>query len=132
MHPFRGDRRNPLFGGSFNNTFEQIRGRPTDHRSVEMYDYPKNQEKPSFNSYPEGHDTVLLSALQNYGSGSDGGWERQAGGGPVRMTCGELRERHVGRSVELVGRVQQHRQGRFVQLRDGHGSTQLVVPEHVC
>lgn len=101
---------------------------------MEMYDYPKNQENPCFNNYQEEHETVLLNALQNYnnGSGSDGDWERPAGGGPMRVTCGELREKHVGRTVELVGRVQQHRQGRFVQLRDGHGSTQLVVPEHVC
>lgn len=53
------------------------------------------------------------------------------GASSVRVNCGELRSAHVGQYVEIVGRLQKQTMGRFILLRDGHGSTQLVVPPDV-
>lgn len=50
---------------------------------------------------------------------------------PVRVGCGELRTQHVGRLVELDGRVNRCRLGRFIELKDSHGSVQLVAPSSV-
>ncbi len=49
-------------------------------------------------------------------------------------TCGDLREEHLGRKVILAGWVQFTRLGgRFVLLRDAHGTTQLFLqhPEEI-
>lgn len=50
---------------------------------------------------------------------------------PRRVSCGELRIQHIGALVELAGSVQEKRLGRFLLLRDAHGSTQLVLPDEV-
>ena len=45
-----------------------------------------------------------------------------------KRTCGELRTQHVGEIVELVGWIDESKKnGRFMQLRDGHGSIQVVI-----
>lgn len=51
---------------------------------------------------------------------------------PRRMNCGELREHHNGTQVELHGRVNRSRLGRFIELKDQHGVIQLVAPVEVC
>nr|CAD7439186.1 unnamed protein product [Timema bartmani] len=44
-------------------------------------------------------------------------------------TCGELRVDHVGREVRLCGWLEYERMGKFLTLRDGYGSIQLVVTD---
>lgn len=48
-----------------------------------------------------------------------------------RVSCGDLRECHIGMEVELCGRVQYQRVGRFLTLRDQYGMTQVVAPDDV-
>ena len=50
---------------------------------------------------------------------------------PRRMNCGELREHHSGIIVELQGRVNRTRLGRFIELKDQFGIIQLVAPMEV-
>lgn len=51
---------------------------------------------------------------------------------PIRkVLCGELRLQDAGSSVEISGRIQNQRLGRFLSLRDDTGITQLVVPDDV-
>lgn len=49
----------------------------------------------------------------------------------MRVHCGELREHHTGMIVEISGRVNKQRLGRFLTLKDVNGMTQLVVPDSV-
>lgn len=44
------------------------------------------------------------------------------------MNCGELREHHHGAFVEMDGKVNRTRMGRFIELKDQYGVTQLVAP----
>lgn len=45
-----------------------------------------------------------------------------------KRTCAELRSEHIGEIVELVAWVDKGKSyGRFLQLRDGHGSIQAVI-----
>jgi hypothetical protein len=44
-----------------------------------------------------------------------------------KTTCGELRAGDVDKRVVLVGWLENKKHGRFLQLRDGHGATQIVV-----
>lgn len=48
---------------------------------------------------------------------------------PVTFNCGALREFHHGTLVEMHGRVARLRMGRFIELRDLNGCTQLVVQD---
>lgn len=50
---------------------------------------------------------------------------------PRRMNCGELREHHNGAFVELNGKVNRSRLGRFIELKDQYGVIQLVAPIEV-
>ncbi|CAH1389041.1 unnamed protein product [Nezara viridula] len=45
-------------------------------------------------------------------------------------TCGELNSSHVGQNVTLCGWLEFQRLDRFAVLRDGYGSTQVIVPEN--
>lgn len=47
---------------------------------------------------------------------------------PVRMHCGDLRESHHGLFVEMDGKVNRNRLGRFIELKDQYGVIQLVAP----
>lgn len=47
------------------------------------------------------------------------------------MNCGELREHHHGAIVELNGKVNRTRLGRFIELKDQYGVVQLVAPMEV-
>ncbi|XP_055296387.1 aspartate--tRNA ligase, mitochondrial isoform X3 [Sitodiplosis mosellana] len=47
---------------------------------------------------------------------------------PRRMNCGELREHHSGTIVEMRGKVNRTRLGRFIELKDQFGVIQLVAP----
>lgn len=49
--------------------------------------------------------------------------------GPMIVNCGELRERHRGAYIEIYGRVNKVRMGKFVELKDTNGVTQLIVPD---
>lgn len=42
-------------------------------------------------------------------------------------TCGELRKEDVGRVVTLVGWLDSKKHGKFLQLKDGYGITQIIV-----
>lgn len=42
-------------------------------------------------------------------------------------TCGELRKEDVGRNVTLVGWLDSKKHGKFLQLKDGYGITQIIV-----
>lgn len=42
-------------------------------------------------------------------------------------TCGELRREDVGRLVTLVGWIDSKKHGKFLQLKDGYGITQIIV-----
>lgn len=42
-------------------------------------------------------------------------------------TCGELRRDDVGRFVTLVGWLDSKKHGKFLQLKDGYGITQIIV-----
>jgi hypothetical protein len=44
-----------------------------------------------------------------------------------KTTCGELRASDVDKTVVLVGWLENKKHGRFLQLRDGYGATQIVV-----
>uniref|UniRef100_A0A1Q3FCT2 Putative aspartyl-trna synthetase mitochondrial n=1 Tax=Culex tarsalis TaxID=7177 RepID=A0A1Q3FCT2_CULTA len=46
--------------------------------------------------------------------------------------CGELRARHAGQQVTLCGWLEFVRMNMFFTLRDGYGSTQVVVPEQLA
>lgn len=46
-------------------------------------------------------------------------------------TCGELNSSHIGQNVTLCGWLEFQRLDRFAVLRDGYGSTQVIVPENV-
>lgn len=48
-----------------------------------------------------------------------------------RMNCGELREHNNGLIVEMQGRVNRTRLGRFIELKDQYGVIQLVAPMEV-
>lgn len=50
---------------------------------------------------------------------------------PTPMNCGELREHHSGTIVEMNGRVNRSRLGRFIELKDQYGVIQLVAPVEV-
>lgn len=50
---------------------------------------------------------------------------------PCRMNCGELREHHSGIMVELNGKVNRTRLGRFIELKDQYGVVQLIAPMEV-
>lgn len=50
---------------------------------------------------------------------------------PRRVNCGELREHHSGAIVELNGKVNRTRLGRFIELKDQYGVIQLVAPIEV-
>ena len=45
--------------------------------------------------------------------------------------CGELTESHVGTSVIICGWLEFSRMTKFFTLRDGYGSTQVIIPENV-
>lgn len=47
---------------------------------------------------------------------------------PVHMHCGDLRENHHGMFVEMDGKVNRNRLGRFIELKDQYGVIQLVAP----
>ncbi|GBP64123.1 Aspartate--tRNA ligase, mitochondrial [Eumeta japonica] len=49
-------------------------------------------------------------------------------GTPYRPNCGELRKHDIGRLVELAGKIHKTSKDRFIQLKDYHGITQLVLP----
>lgn len=51
---------------------------------------------------------------------------------PIVMNCGEIREHHHGSVVEMDGKVNRTRMGRFIELKDQYGITQLVAPLDVC
>lgn len=42
-------------------------------------------------------------------------------------TCGELRKEDVGRVVTMVGWLDSKKHGKFLQLKDGYGITQILV-----
>lgn len=44
-----------------------------------------------------------------------------------KLTCGELRREDVGRHVTLVGWLDSKKHGKFLQLKDGYGITQIIV-----
>jgi aspartyl-tRNA synthetase len=44
-----------------------------------------------------------------------------------KVTCGELRRDDVGRVVTLVGWLDGKKHGRFLQLKDGYGITQIII-----
>lgn len=44
-----------------------------------------------------------------------------------KITCGELRRDDVGRVVTLVGWLDGKKHGRFLQLKDGYGFTQIII-----
>lgn len=48
-----------------------------------------------------------------------------------RMNCGELRHHHDGTFVEMNGKVHRSRLGRFIELKDQYGITQIVAPMEV-
>lgn len=50
---------------------------------------------------------------------------------PKFMNCGELRPAHVNQLVELEGKVNRTRLGRFIELKDQFGVVQLVAPSNV-
>lgn len=50
---------------------------------------------------------------------------------PRKMNCGELREHHNGSVVEMNGKVNRTRLGRFIELKDQYGIVQLVAPIEV-
>lgn len=43
-------------------------------------------------------------------------------------TCGELRVEHIGQRVKLVGWLEFERMKKFLTLRDGYGSIQVLIP----
>lgn len=43
------------------------------------------------------------------------------------VTCGELRKEDVGRYVSLVGWLDSKKHGKFLQLKDGYGITQIII-----
>lgn len=45
--------------------------------------------------------------------------------------CGELRIDNVGERVELSGWMEYQRMDKFIVLRDGYGSMQLIIPDNV-
>lgn len=49
----------------------------------------------------------------------------------ARKNCGELRDHHNGMIVEMDGKVIRTRLGRFIELKDQFGVTQLVAPVEV-
>lgn len=44
-----------------------------------------------------------------------------------QATCGEMRKDDVGRFVTLVGWLDSKKHGKFLQLKDGYGITQIIV-----
>lgn len=50
---------------------------------------------------------------------------------PRSVNCGELRDRNHGEYIRIEGKVHQQRLGRFIELKDHHGSVQLVAPNSV-
>lgn len=44
-----------------------------------------------------------------------------------QSTCGELRKEDVGKMVTLVGWLDSKKHGKFLQLKDGYGMTQIIV-----
>lgn len=50
---------------------------------------------------------------------------------PTFMNCGDLRPAHVNQLVELEGKVNRTRLGRFIELKDQFGVVQLVAPTGV-
>lgn len=47
-------------------------------------------------------------------------------------TCGELTLKNLGEVVKLSGWMEFKRMDKFITLRDSYGSTQLLIPDHVC
>lgn len=48
---------------------------------------------------------------------------------PLIVASGELRAAHCGKFVEITGQYVKKRIGRFAELRDRYGATQLVISE---
>lgn len=48
-----------------------------------------------------------------------------------QTTCGELRMDDVGKLVTLVGWLDSKKHGRFLQLKDGYGQTQIIIDSEV-
>jgi hypothetical protein len=48
-----------------------------------------------------------------------------------KTTCGELRGRDADKTVTLVGWLDNKRHGKFLQMRDGYGTTQIVIKDLV-
>ena len=48
---------------------------------------------------------------------------------PLVVNCGELRPVHEGKYVEMTGKFIKKRIGRFAELRDRNGATQLVISD---
>lgn len=46
-------------------------------------------------------------------------------------SCGELREKDIGKTVTVCGWLEFSRLKRFFTLRDAYGHTQVIIPEHV-
>jgi aspartyl-tRNA synthetase len=43
------------------------------------------------------------------------------------VTCGELRKEDSGKTVTLVGWLDSKKHGKFLQLKDGYGTTQIII-----
>ncbi|XP_043482569.1 aspartate--tRNA ligase, mitochondrial [Leptopilina heterotoma] len=96
----------------------------------------KRKQNSVLNVYLKTERQICVSTVnwQNYGLASEkvSSFEKNL---PVNRyakrshTCGELRMENVGETVTLSGWVEFQRMGKFVILRDGYGSTQLLVPE---
>lgn len=43
------------------------------------------------------------------------------------VTCGELRKQDVGKVISLVGWLDSKKHGKFLQIKDGYGITQVIV-----
>jgi aspartyl-tRNA synthetase len=44
-----------------------------------------------------------------------------------KLTCGDLRRDNVGQNVNLVGWLDSKKHGKFLQLKDGYGITQIII-----
>lgn len=88
---------------------------------------------PSFNAFDQSNRSYSTSTSSNSKGITSIEYKKSASENIVKhfvnraLTCGDLRRDDVGRFVTLVGWLDSKKHGKFLQLKDGYGITQVII-----